>query len=607
MKIIKETLNMDSNGLLIYYDIYRDLSINKYNGVIQIAHGMIEHKGNYAYIAHTLSKAGYIVAINDHRGHGESIGNDIFLGEMGENGFELAMQDMHNLTIHLKNQYKPKKFILIGHSMGSLLSRRYLQEYENEIDILILCGSPSPYFGITPGILFLKLCKILGFNKIGKNIAYKLSFLSFNAKYKKNDNLNNGKVSGKLWTNRDIDEILMALPSIKNNDRREIIKICNSTGVKLKTLPGIYELINGKISINQIRDVEIEDLLGRDPVELNMEGIEEYIKDKVILITGGGGSIGSELCRQIVKFNPKKLVILDIYENGAYDLQMELNFKYPNIDKDVVIASIREKKRLEEVFEKYNPDVVFHAAAHKHVPLMEANPKEAIKNNVVGTLNLAKTADKYKVKKFVLISTDKAVNPTNIMGATKRMCEMIIQSINKESKTEFVAVRFGNVLGSNGSVIPLFKKQIKEGGPITVTHPEINRYFMTIPEAAQLVIQAGSMAKGGEIFILDMGSPVKILDLANDLIRLSGLEPEKDIKIQFTGLRPGEKLYEELLMDEEGMTNTNHKKIFIGKPGKYDFKDICEKVDKLKSCLDKDDEEIFNKVQEIVPTYNRKK
>lgn len=411
----------------------------------------------------------------------------------------------------------------------------------------------------------------------------------------------------EIVKNRDIDEILMALPSIKNNDRREIIKICNSTGVKLKTLPGIYELINGKISINQIRDVEIEDLLGRDPVELNMEGIEEYIKDKVILITGGGGSIGSELCRQIVKFNPKKLVILDIYENGAYDLQMELNFKYPNIDKDVVIASIREKKRLEEVFEKYNPDVVFHAAAHKHVPLMEANPKEAIKNNVVGTLNLAKTAEKYKVKKFVLISTDKAVNPTNIMGATKRMCEMIIQSINKESKTEFVAVRFGNVLGSNGSVIPLFKKQIKEGGPITVTHPEINRYFMTIPEAAQLVIQAGSMAKGGEIFILDMGSPVKILDLAKDLIRLSGLEPEKDIKIQFTGLRPGEKLYEELLMDEEGMTNTNHKKIFIGKPGKYDFKDICEKVDKLKSCLDKDDEEIFNKVQEIVPTYNRKK
>ncbi|KMT22617.1 nucleoside-diphosphate sugar epimerase/dehydratase [Clostridium cylindrosporum] len=412
---------------------------------------------------------------------------------------------------------------------------------------------------------------------------------------------------GDIVKNRDIDEILIALPSINNHERREIMKICSATGVKLKTLPGIYELINGKISINQIRDVEIEDLLGRDPIELNIEGIAGYLSDKVVLITGGGGSIGSELCRQIVKFGPKKLIVLDIYENGAYDLQMELNFKYPEVSKEVVIASIREKERLEEVFERFKPDVVFHAAAHKHVPLMEANPKEAIKNNVIGTLNLAKTADKYNVKKFVLISTDKAVNPTNIMGATKRMCEMVIQSIDKISKTEFVAVRFGNVLGSNGSVIPLFKKQIKQGGPITVTHPDINRYFMTIPEAAQLVIQAGSMAKGGEIFILDMGSPVKIVDLAEDLIRLSGLEPGKDIKIKFTGLRPGEKLYEELLMDEEGITNTNHKKIFIGKPGHYSFDDINIKVDSLRNILDKDDEKIFELVEEIVPTYSRKK
>lgn len=404
----------------------------------------------------------------------------------------------------------------------------------------------------------------------------------------------------------EIDEILIALPSITSEDKREIMKVCSSTGIKLKTLPGMYELINGKISINQIRDVEIEDLLGRDPIDLNMDGIEEYLKNKVVLITGGGGSIGSELCRQIVKFNPKKLIILDIYENGAYDLQMELNFKYPNIDKEVVIASVRDEKRLIEVFEKFSPEVVFHAAAHKHVPLMENNPKEAIKNNVLGTLNTAKVSDKFNVKRFVLISTDKAVNPTNIMGATKRLCEMIIQSINNVSKTEFVAVRFGNVLGSNGSVIPLFKKQIKEGGPITVTHPEINRYFMTIPEAAQLVIQAGSMAKGGEIFVLDMGKPVKIVDLANDLIRLSGLEPGKDIKIKFTGLRPGEKLYEELLMDEEGIIDTNHKKIFIGKPGNYEYDDICDKINKLESLLSGNEEKIFDLMGKIVTTYNRK-
>lgn len=406
--------------------------------------------------------------------------------------------------------------------------------------------------------------------------------------------------------NREIDEILIALPSINNREKRDIIKKCNSTGVKLKTLPGVYELIDEKVSMNQIRDVEIEDLLGRDPIELNMSGIADYLSEKVVLITGGGGSIGSELCRQIVKFNPKKLIILDIYENGAYDLQMELNFKYPEVDKEVVIASVRDKKRLEEVFEHFKPEVVFHAAAHKHVPLMEANPKEAIKNNVLGTLNVAKTSDEFNVARFVLISTDKAVNPTNIMGATKRLCEMIIQSINKESKTEFVAVRFGNVLGSNGSVIPLFKKQIKEGGPISVTHPEINRYFMTIPEAAQLVIQAGSMAKGGEIFVLDMGSPVKIVDLANDLIRLSGLEPGKDIKIKFTGLRPGEKLYEELLMDEEGITNTNHKKIFIGKPGNYDYGDICRKINKLESVLEDDENKMFDLMADIVTTYKRK-
>lgn len=407
--------------------------------------------------------------------------------------------------------------------------------------------------------------------------------------------------------NKDIDEILIALPSIDNDERKEIIRVCNETGCKLKTLPGIYELIDGKATIKQIREVEIEDLLGREQVELNIDDIAGYLKDKVVLVTGGGGSIGSELCRQIARFEPKKLIILDVYENNAYDLQMELNFKYPTLEKRVIIASVRDKKRLDDIFSKQRPDVVFHAAAHKHVPLMETNPKEAIKNNVAGTLNLVECADKYDVKKFVQISTDKAVNPTNIMGATKRICEMIIQSINKVSKTEFVAVRFGNVLGSNGSVIPLFKKQIKAGGPVTVTHPDINRYFMTIPEAAQLVIQAGAMAKGGEIFILDMGKPVKIVDLARDLIRLSGLEPDKDIKIEFTGLRPGEKLYEELLMDEEGIKTTTHKKIFIGKPMNIDFTELKERIIELNNKLELDDEAIFEGVEVLVPTYKRKK
>lgn len=420
-------------------------------------------------------------------------------------------------------------------------------------------------------------------------------------------------IIGQRWdipqivADKDIDEILIAMPSATDEDRREIISICSETGCKLKTLPGIYELIDEKVTISQIRDVEIEDLLGRDPIELNIDEIAGYIKNKVILVTGGGGSIGSELCRQITRFNPKKLIILDIYENGAYELQMELNRKAPYIDKEVIIASIREKYRLEEIFERFRPQVVFHAAAHKHVPLMESNPKEAIKNNIIGTLNLAECADKYGVQKFVQISTDKAVNPTNIMGASKRVCEMIIQSIDKVSKTEFVAVRFGNVLGSNGSVIPLFKKQIASGGPVTVTHPEITRYFMTIPEAAQLVIQAGAMAKGGEIFILDMGKPVKMVDLARDLIKLSGFEPDKDIKIEFIGLRPGEKLYEELLMDEEGIQNTKHRKIFIGKPGEFEFSDVKARIGELHDKLECDDEAVFDAVEGMVPTYKRKK
>ena len=331
------------------------------------------------------------------------------------------------------------------------------------------------------------------------------------------------------------------LSKIRNDEKKKIIDICQLTNARIKVIPGIYELLDKDISMRAMRDVNLKDLLGRDEVNLDKEGISEYIEGKTILVTGGGGSIGSELCRQIANYNPKLLLILDIYENNAYDLQNELTMKMPYLNKKVIIASVRDKGRLSQIFNSYKPDIVFHAAAHKHVPLMEDNPTEAIKNNVIGTLNVAKCASKYNAKKFVLISTDKAVNPTNVMGATKRLCEMIIQAIDKESKTEYVAVRFGNVLGSNGSVIPLFQRQIKEGGPVTLTHMNITRYFMLIPEAAQLVMQAGAYAKGGEIFVLDMGEPVRIYDLAKNLIRLSGLKLNKDIEIKVTGLRPGEK------------------------------------------------------------------
>lgn len=404
----------------------------------------------------------------------------------------------------------------------------------------------------------------------------------------------------------EIEEVIMAIPTIDIKDKKEIFDICKNYNVKLKTIPGIYEIVEGTVNISKIRDVNIEDLLGRDPIVLDMKGIDKYIKGKVVLVTGGGGSIGSELCRQVAKFKPKKLIILDIYENNAYDLQMEFNIKYPNLDKEVVITSVRDRNKLEQVFERFRPDVVFHAAAHKHVPLMEANPSEVVKNNIIGTLNVAECADKYSVQRFVMISTDKAVNPTNIMGASKRVCEMIIQAINNKSRTEFVAVRFGNVLGSNGSVIPLFKRQIENGGPVTVTHPEINRFFMTIPEASQLVIQAGAIAKGGEIFVLDMGQPVKIVDLAKDLIRLSGLEQGKDIKIKYTGLRPGEKLYEELLMESEELDKTVHKKIFVGKIQHYDFEELKLKINELRQIANgSEDEKIFQAIGKLVPTYHR--
>jgi len=407
--------------------------------------------------------------------------------------------------------------------------------------------------------------------------------------------------------NYEVDEIIFSIANIENKRKKEIIKLCKSCKCVVKTIPGIYEIIEGKVDIKNIRDVEIEDLLGREPININTKEISNYLENKTILVTGGGGSIGSELCRQIAKVNPKKLIILDIYENNAYEIQQELIRSYKDkLNLEVVVGSIRDEKRLEAIFEKYKPEVVFHAAAHKHVPLMEKSPCEAIKNNVFGTKNVATMADKYGVKRFVLISTDKAVNPTNIMGATKRCAEMIIQTMNEKSKTEFVAVRFGNVLGSNGSVIPLFKKQIEEGGPVTVTHPEVTRFFMTIPEAVSLVIQAGAMAKGGEIFVLNMGESVKIVDLAKNLIRLSGFEPNVDMKIEFTGLRPGEKLYEELLMDEEGLTQTNHNKIFIGKPININKDKLEKDLKVLRLAVENEETETIEYIMKsIVPTFIR--
>lgn len=409
---------------------------------------------------------------------------------------------------------------------------------------------------------------------------------------------------------KEVDEIFFAISKIDKKKKKEILEICQETGKKIRILPTTEDIIRNKNMFQNLRDVDIEDILGRDPVVLDNKKIGKLIEGKTILVTGAGGSIGSELCRQIIKYNPSKLVMFDIYENNLYNIELELKAQYKHIEIDAIIGSVRDIKRLEKVFDKYNPYLVFHAAAHKHVPLMEDSPLEAIKNNVFGTYNVANCADKYGSKKMILISTDKAVNPTNIMGATKRLCEMIIQVKNKNSKTEYAAVRFGNVLGSNGSVVPLFKKQIAEGGPVTVTHKDIIRYFMTIPEAAQLVLQAMSYADGGEIFVLDMGEPVKIYDLAVSLIKLSGYEPEVDIPIVFTGLRPGEKLYEELLMKEEGLQKTENKKIYIGELTDLDEKDILEKLAKLRMLTEDENtsiQEIKETIHEVVPTYILKK
>ena len=400
----------------------------------------------------------------------------------------------------------------------------------------------------------------------------------------------------------NIATIIFAIPTCSSEDKSDILNICQKTNCRLKIIPSVCKMYNLSEISSSIRTVEIEDLLGRDPIDINKETDLRYVRNKVVLVTGGGGTIGSELCRQIAVQSPRQLIIFDIYENSAYELQNELLHKFPGLNLQILIGSVRDSKRLDGIFSKYKPDIIYHAAAHKHVPLMEDSPNETVKNNVFGTLKTAQCADKYGAEKFVLISTDKAVNPTNIMGASKRICEMIVQTFNKNSKTDFVAVRFGNVLGSNGSVIPLFKEQIRHGGPVTVTDPNIIRYFMTIPEAVSLVLQAGANAKGGEIFVLDMGKPVKILTLAENLIRLSGFTPYKDIRIEFTGLRPGEKLYEELLMSEEGLTATENNLIHIGKPIEIDEDVFFKTLDEMKSVMYDDNADIRELVKRIVPT-----
>ncbi|MCL2212285.1 MAG: polysaccharide biosynthesis protein [Oscillospiraceae bacterium] len=415
-------------------------------------------------------------------------------------------------------------------------------------------------------------------------------------------------VGGKSYIPRavekyGIDIIYIAMPSAPTKVISEFYAVCKSTKREVKTLPGLYQLINGEVSVSLLREVKVEDLLDREPVDINMLEIAQYITDKVVLVSGGGGSIGSELCRQIAKYAPSKLIILDIYENNIYDLEQELIKAYPTLKLEVLIASVRDEKRIDDIFATYRPNLVYHAAAHKHVPLMEKSPNEAIKNNVFGTKNVAEAAARHGTQRFVLVSTDKAVNPTNIMGATKRLCEMVIQTMNKKHDTDFVAVRFGNVLNSAGSVVPLFQKQIKDGGPITITHKEMVRYFMTISEAVLLILQAGYYAKGGEIFVLDMGTPVKIDDMARNLITLSGLVPDVDIEITYTGLRPGEKLFEEMLMDEEGLKQTKNKLIYIARPIELDECKLTSDCAELRTLAEENSTKSIAKIKEIVTTY----
>lgn len=497
-----------------------------------------------------------------------------FIIAIGIIGYRVIIRMIVTYESSEKSQEKPKKLLIIGAGLASMdIIKSIKRSMKNTYEIVGIIDDSEAKIG----------CIISGIEVLGN----------------RNDIIS-------VCKKKKVETIFFSISKISKENRKEIIEICQNTGAKVRILPSTEDLIRNKPLMDNLRDIEIEDILGRDPIKLDNNNIAELIDNRTVLVTGGGGSIGSELCRQIARFNPKQLIIFDIYENNLYNIEMELKQNYPNLNLSAIVGSVRDKAKLENLFETYRPELVFHAAAHKHVPLMEVSPLEAIKNNVFGTYNVVNASDKYGVEKFVLISTDKAVNPTNIMGATKRMCEMIIQTKNKVSNTDFVAVRFGNVLGSNGSVVPLFKKQIEKGGPVTVTHKDIIRYFMTIPEAVQLILQAMTYANGGEIFVLDMGEPVKIYDLAVSLIKLSGLEPNVDIPIEITGLRPGEKLYEELLMSEEGLQKTGHNKIFVAEPIDMNMTELEENMNKLKDLISKENtskQKIKDVMKEVVPTF----
>ena len=493
--------------------------------------------------------------------------------------------------------------VLLGYrSWRAYLQKKEINKYEGKKKNVMIIGA---------GGTAMRLIEEFRSSTTYEN-RYKVVALIDDNKRKQGGYLNGVKIYGgrdliiKVAKEQDIDEIFFAANSADKENRKALLKLCSETGCLLKTVPSITTVQKNESLSAKLRKVDYTDLLGRDQIKPDLTKVFELLKDQTVFVSGGGGSIGSELVRQVAASGvAKTIIIFDIAENGAYEIQQEIRRNHPEVDLKVLIGSIRDEKRLCEIFEEYKPDFVYHAAAHKHVPLMEDSPKEAVKNNVFGTFNLAKTADKYGVKRFVMISTDKAVNPTNVMGATKRICEMIVQSFNKNSKTEYVAVRFGNVLGSNGSVIPLFKEQIEKGGPVTVTHPDIIRYFMLIPEAVSLVLQAGAYANGGEIFILDMGSPVKIRELAENLIRLSGHVPGEDIEIKYTGLRDGEKLYEELLISEEGIQKTQNNLIYIARPMEFDSERLFKRIDYMREIMEgATGREIVDIVKELVPTFN---
>ncbi|MDY4971790.1 MAG: nucleoside-diphosphate sugar epimerase/dehydratase [Lachnospiraceae bacterium] len=533
----------------------------------------------------------------------------------------LAATVIQCIGMHFLDMPVPRSYYLMANGilaiqtmairLGYRLLRLYAHKHmENKIDPAAAAARPKNIMIVGGGqacIMLIKEIRNSGF------LNRRVCCIIDDDPMKKGRYIQNVQVVGDRSTicemaeKYGIDQIIVAMPSVKRSEIKRILEICQQTGCELMTVPGLYQIIKGDVGVSNLRRVEIEDLLGREPAELDTESIIGYVTGKTIMVTGGGGSIGSELCRQLAAHPIKRLVIVDIYENNAYDIQQELKRKYPELDLQVRIASVRDEHRMNELFETFRPDIIYHAAAHKHVPLMEDSPNEAIKNNVGGTYTMVRLADRWNVQRFVLISTDKAVNPTNIMGATKRICEMIIQTYNRRSETEYVAVRFGNVLGSNGSVIPLFRRQIQEGGPVTVTHPDIIRYFMLISEAVALVLQAGAYAKGGEIFVLDMGEPVRIYDLAEKMIRLQGYRPGVEIEIEITGLRPGEKLYEELLMDEEGMQDTPNKLIHIGRPIELDEEQFFPRVEKLIEAAHEDGNNIREQVSELVDTYVWKK